>query len=648
LSDLYVMDANFFISLAQTRESRAIERVLNLATGQGWQMHITQPIIKEVYTVRCQKAVGTAADLAKRMMEVHDADDGAIATLRMTLGVNQAPQAPDLSLMALAKQLAVPGSQVRLVSDDFKISVTSRDLGMPYAVISPSVFLFSLSRQLLGEARNLVRMLYRKVRHGEMEYLLSRRDLYNVEEKLTWLMDNLLQTISASTPESSRGSTPARAAPREATTEGNDWEALMRHLRGEHVRRGHLRPFDGIMPYLEPLTTLRPILVQVHDLANAGDLEGGLEQAHEALSDLKSQLQLAVGALKVHEGREVLRAYAELLPDLEMVAALLHVNVGDVADCEDHLDNVALLALAAGLTDLVIETNYLEALIHAYREAWGDALSQFRFSARLAEQHSDGATTLRCLIGSAVMQLLSGDREGAEDTMSDVNARVEEDPAAGSMALEEFGDHFTNFGAIHLASGMYDEALECAVEASLTDDAERLMDKLRRSRLSMGLEGREMAGAIRSLIDHANDIQDKALLERYLEMERDLGRSIEVMAEPLEDLLDVWSPASLLPDPLVGWLDIIRADPLPDGDGTVLVCYQGRVGNIGLLVRDRVNLPGIEHAKIRLEAGAKVKLVKAPEPLRRRHNLRAIIVLHKGDRYEIRRSVMSLRIGGKV
>jgi hypothetical protein len=440
----------------------------------------------------------------------------------------------------------------------------------------------------------------------------------------------------------------ARATKRGEHAGGTDWEALMRHLRGEHVRRGHLRPFDGIMPYLEPLTTLRPILVQVHQLADAGDLEAGLEQAHEALSDLKSQLQLAVGALKVSEGREVLRAYAELLPDLEMVAALLHVNIGDVADCEDHLDNVALLALAAGLTDLVIETNYLEALIHAYREAWTDALSQFRFSAKLSEQHHDEPTTLRCLIGSAVMQLLSGDRGGAEDTMADVNARVEADPASGSIALEEFGDHFTNFGAIHLAAGMYDEALECAVEVNLTEDAERLMDKLRRSRLSMGLEEREMAGAIKSLIDHANDIQDKALLERYLEMERELERSIEDMAEPLEDLFDVWSPASLLPNPLEGWLDIIRADPLPAGDGTVLVCYQGRVGNVGLLVRDRVNLPGIEHAKIHLDAGARVKLVQAPEPLRTRHSLRAIVVLHKGDGYEIRRSLMSLRIGGKV
>ena len=95
-------------------------------------------------------------------------------------------------------------------------------------------------------------------------------------------------------------------------------------------------------------------------------------------------------------------------------------------------------------------------------------------------------------------------------------------------------------------------------------------------------------------------------------------------------------------------MDIIRADPLPDDGGTVLVCYHGKVGNVGVLIRDRVKLPGIEHASVHLDATSRVKLVEAPEPLSSRHNLRGIIVLHEGDPFEIRRSLMSLRIGGKV
>jgi tetratricopeptide (TPR) repeat protein len=649
VSELHVMDANFFISLAQTRELDAMETVLKLADGVGWEMHVTEPILEEVKYVRSKGSKVTAANLANRMMKVHPADDRAIASFRNELGGGQrAPQAPDLSLMVLADSLARSGATVRLVSDDFKISTSSRELGEPYAVISPSVFLFSLSRELKGEDRKNVRHLYKKVRHGEMEYVLSRADMYNVEDKLTWLMDNLLQEVTS--PEAGPAPIPGAhvtgpALVAEGKEEDSNWEALVRHLRGEHVRRGHIKAFDPIMPYLAPLTDLRDDLGEVHKLADSGDLRGGLRFAHEVLRELKSELQLAVGGLDPKDGRKVMRAYAEMLPHLEMVTALLHINLGEVVDCEDHLDNVALLALAAGLIHTVIEANYLEALVHSYREAYEDALDQFRLTARLAELARDDDTLLRALIGTAVMQLFTEDREAAEEVMSRVNERVEADALTGSAALEEFGDHFTNFGATHLASGFYHEALECAVEAIAREDTDRLMGKLRRSRLSMGLEDREMAKELVTLMDMANDIQDETLQEYFRELEKDLERTLDQLDDPLEVTFDEWSPATKLPDALEDWLDIVRADPLPKGGGTMMVSYSQKMGNVGVLITDPVSLPGIEHAQIRLLPTSRVKLVEAPEPFKTGYRLRAIIVLHEGDLYEIQRQPIRLRRG---
>jgi len=352
--------------------------------------------------------------------------------------------------MALSDNLARSGASVRLVSDDFKISTSSRELGEPYAVISPSVFLFSLSRELKGDDRKTVRHLYKKVRHGEMEYLLSRSDMYNPEEKLTWLMDNLLQEVTS--PEAGPAPIPgSQATGPLMVVEGNEmdgnWEALVRHLRGEHVRRGHIKAFDPIMPYLAPLTDLQEDLTEIHRLADSGELESALRYAHVELKELKSELQLAVGGLDPSDGRKVMRAYAEMLPRLEMVTAMLHINLGEVVDCEDHLDNVALLALAAGLIGTVIEANYLEALVHAYREAYEDALDQFRLTNRLAELARDEATILRALIGTAVMQQFSEDRDAAEETMTKVNEMVEADPWSGSVALEEFGDECWLYGS---------------------------------------------------------------------------------------------------------------------------------------------------------------------------------------------------------
>ncbi len=648
MSDAYIFDSNFFISLAQTRHPQALDRVLDLTAGKGWEMHVTEPILGEVQYVRSKGSKHTAMQLSNAMMEVHPADDKAIVNIRTQLGGgHRAPQAPDLSLMVLADDLSKRGKSVKLISDDFKISTCSKELGRSYAVLSPSVFLFTLSRELAGDDKKLVRMLYKKVRHGEMEYVLSRADMYNVEDKLTWLMDNLLTTVTDPEGQPTAAATQvALSTPDMApgqTIQGGDWDALIRHLRGEHVRRGHIKSFDPIMPHLEPLTELLDVLREIHRISDGGDIPAALRYSHSELSTLKSQLQLSVGALDYELGRMVLRAYAEMLPHLEMVTALLHINLGEVVDCEDHLDNVALLALAAGLNHIVVEANYLEALVHVYRDAWDDAEEQFSLTFRLAEQAGDEATVLRSLIGGAVASQLNSDYEGAEELMSQVNERVEADPWSGSVALEEFGDHFTNFGATYLAVGLYNEALECAVESRAPDDAGRILGKLRRARLSMGLEERETAVEIRDLIDMANDIQDKELLDTYLSMKEELMAEMERMDDPLEGTFDEWSPATRLPDPLEDWLDIVRADPLPKGEGTILVCYSSQMGNVGVLVNDTVSLPGIELARFKVTPSSKVKLVEAPEPFRSGYRLRGIIVLHEEDPYLLSRSPIRLR-----
>jgi hypothetical protein len=241
------------------------------------------------------------------------------------------------------------------------------------------------------------------------------------------------------------------------------------------------------------------------------------------------------------------------------------------------------------------------------------------------------------------MQLFIEDREAAEETMARVNERVEADPWTGSVALEEFGDHFTNFGAVHLAAGFYNEALECAVEATSSEDVDRLMGKTRRARLSMGLEERELARDLVSLMDMANDIQDAELLEYFQELERDLAREVARMDEPLEGTFDEWSPATLLPNPLEDWMDIVRADALPKGEGTIMVCYSSQMGNVGVLVSDPVSLPGIEHAQVRIPPNSSVKLVEAPEPFRSGYRLRAIIVLQEGDMFQLSRRPIRLR-----
>jgi hypothetical protein len=159
----------------------------------------------------------------------------------------------------------------------------------------------------------------------------------------------------------------------------------------------------------------------------------------------------------------------------------------------------------------------------------------------------------------------------------------------------------------------------------------------------MGLEERELARELVELMDMANDIQDEQLLEQFQDLEADMDRALSLMDEPLETVIEEWAPAAALPDALEEWMDIVRADALPRGEGSIMVCYSPKMGNVGVLITDPVSLPGIEHARVRVLPNSRIKLVPAPEPFRSGYRLRAIIVLHEGDLYELQRTPIRLR-----
>ena len=126
-------------------------------------------------------------------------------------------------------------------------------------------------------------------------------------------------------------------------------------------------------------------------------------------------------------------------------------------------------------------------------------------------------------------------------------------------------------------------------------------------------------------------------------MDRALRAEEETLAGPLEHLLPEWSPVGALPSGMQGLLEVVRAEALPSGEGTLLVCYAQEVGMMGLLVKSRVYLPGIEQAHVRIGEGARVRLVEPPEALKRRHGIRGLVVLREGDPFPLRRDLISLR-----
>jgi len=192
----FVIDSNFFISVSRTRFEGALEDLINWSKESGAGLHTGVRVCEEIRTVPNYGTKATMVELVERHFKVHNVAAEKIIALQRLIGVSAAPQDTDLSLMALCAELTAQGNQTTLVTDDFKITKTAPKIPQHFEVISPSVFLLQVSNESEGNRRARMRDAHRKVRRFEIEYMLARRDIYDAQPKLDWLIDSMIGSLS--------------------------------------------------------------------------------------------------------------------------------------------------------------------------------------------------------------------------------------------------------------------------------------------------------------------------------------------------------------------------------------------------------------------------------------------------------------------
>ena len=120
-------------------------------------------------------------------------EDSQIRGLANQIGEKAAPQDVDLSLMVLASKLAREGRTVTLVTDDFKMTTTSKKANLGFDTCPPSTFLQRLSESGPKACKSRFRSLSRRTRAAEMRYAISRVNEYDIQAKLTWMVDTLIE-----------------------------------------------------------------------------------------------------------------------------------------------------------------------------------------------------------------------------------------------------------------------------------------------------------------------------------------------------------------------------------------------------------------------------------------------------------------------
>jgi tetratricopeptide (TPR) repeat protein len=630
----FVVDANFFISVSRTREEGAIEELINWSRDSGASLDTSTRVIDEIRTVPNYGTKSRMAELVQKHFKVHGVAVEKIVALQRHIGVSAAPQDTDLSLMALCAELTASGFQATLVTDDFKIMKTAPKVPQRFEVVSPSVFLLRVSEESTGHRRGQFKALHRKVRRFEIEYMLARKDIYDAQPKLDWLIDSMIGTLAAGERPGEAGQAPASPLPAAPTADAeDDLTALDRYLKGERVRASKMKAFEALVPYTTTLPDLDHVRREVAKLNAGGQPRKALEALDRRLNSMKTELQVGFASIPARDAELLYRAFSPRLAQLQYLAAMVHLSLGEMEMAEARLNDTAVLGLFAENGGVALEANYLLALTYLYQLRHEEAAGQFALVDLLSQRLRREDARTRALVGKALSEYLRGEPQEAAATMVDVYHQIERDPGQGARILEDFGDHLVNFSLPQVAVDFYEEALECAVEADDPEGVDRLVAKAKRTHFATGRSLGEVADKLEQFVDRAHEFKSADAKARFQAEWDNLRQVVETMKGPLPYVARDWTPGTELPHELREEMEVSTVVQQRKADGsfdTVALAYAPSLGKIAVFLPPGMAEQDVSRAQIRLSEAGQFKVLPAPKEFQDLHEARALVG-GKGD-----------------
>jgi tetratricopeptide (TPR) repeat protein len=584
-------------------------------------IHVTPGVHDEVATARMQRWQDKPRllDAFGNLLETTPIDVAQVRGLANRIGLKASPQDVDLSLMVLASRLAGKGEEVILVSDDYKMTTTSERLHLPFRTCPPSTFFQRLSDMSTGRGKTRLRGLSRKVRGEEMRYAISRSGQYDIQSKLTWMIDTLLQR-----------SVPMAEAPDVADSVPDEIEmvnTLRRHMLGERIKKSKLTQVASLADACLEIASLSDLISEAAEEMKQGHTKMELYvDLQRKGSEVIADFGLAMAPLTAEKALVAHRAVAPTLCRLETFLGLMAKAFGDLDATRSHLarglhhatliddDQAEAQALFhLGLVELATDSHQRAAVLFEAAAREGKRVDFMRVELSLA---------------AAICRQLSGDEQSASVHIETVQRMVEGNEGESINGLSHLGEALLSIGRPMLALEVFDEALECAVESGAAASAVGLADSIARCNAALtGQEGSQLA-RMRSLLDRVNAIGGDAV-QRFLEQVEAIEDKRLQQQEPLPQTWSEWQPsAKLMGDD--SSLEVLRAIR-EDGNLMLLICYHRELGNLGIWLPDS-KIATSPNSRYRLDAGAtRVKVAHPPEKIGELHNIRGLIAVEQPD-----------------
>ena len=616
MTQTWVVDSNCFIHLGSMAPDSFVRDISKILPSGG--MYVTPGVHDEVRNVRFQrwKKQPNLLNSIESLLTTISVDDSQIRGLAAQIGERASPQDVDLSLMVLASKLSKEGKDVTLVTDDFKMTTTSQKVNLGFTTCPPSTFIQRLAKIGPKQAKSGLNSLSRRVRAAEMRYAISRAGEYDIQAKLTWMVDSLLDTkgdakrVIATAPEQ--------------TSNQKSIRALRKYLLGGDVKKTYLNSLGSLTTICEPIREFDMFLSSISKKQSISDVAEIYTAGIEEMSQVLESIGLGLAPLDEASAEIAHRAMAGHVYRMESALGMLAKMSGNLNLAKLHLARALQSATLIDDRGAEMRAMYQLGLLAVVGQKWERAASLFETADRQAQAIKEDR--LAYVVCAGIMNHLCNNHDKANSHIDIAHQIVEQDKKNAALILSNLGNNLLAIDEAGLAIEVLDEAMECAIEVDDMDAMQSLAESMVLANSALTNKESQQNESLRAYIDGLNNL-DKSSSDAFDKQISDIEKQAEELSKPLDDTWNDWQPVTkLLPDNSP--LTVVRIE-VDDEGHSLVVSNHLELGVIGFWLPEGEFSISPGH---QLSLGkSRVKVASAPENLRKEHSIRALVAVENPE-----------------
>ncbi len=609
MTQTWVVDSNCFIHLGSMAPDTFVKDAAKILKINNQMLFVTSGVHDEIRNVRFQRwsKKPKVLDEFESLLNTITIDDGQIRGLGQLIGEKASPQDVDLSLMVLASQLHREGREVILVTDDFKMTTSGEKANLGYTTCPPSTFIQRLAAQSSSKYKGKMKSLSRRVRAAEMRYAISRVHQYDIQAKLTWMVDSLIEDR----PRSQKPSAPS---------EVNLKRALQRALAGEKIKGSHLKKLGSLPDICKPILSLDAHLSELTSNTTSERLRDAYEETLLLLSEVLEAIGLDLAPLDESSAELAHGALSGYLYRTETALGLMAKMSGRRETARLHLSRALQSATLIDDSFAEMHAVYQLGLLAIASDKWDRSARLFETADRQAQLIS--ASRLPYLVCAGISRHLMGNVQLAEQHMHSAKEIVSSDQKEASSQLMNLGEALLAIDQPGLALEVLDEAMECALPYDAQDQLQTLSEHLLMANAAMTHTDMLHHEGLRSLLDGLNQLSDEEA-EEFAKKIKVIEQRADEHNQPFEDTWKDWQPSSQL-IPKDATLRVVRAE-VDENEDTLVVVHHLELGSIGLWLPE--GEWSVSSGHLLSFGNTRVKLALPTSELQERHSIRGLVAV---------------------